>query len=71
MLQKVIRAGRHSLAVIVPAKFIHSLGIKAGDKVHVQPDIGKGTVRLRFTGAMQLPLPTSKSITTSHPGKSK
>ena len=57
MQQKVIRAGKHSLAVIIPAPFVHSLGIKAGDKVAVKSDIEKGIVRLKFVGAMQLRLP--------------
>ncbi len=58
MQQKVIRAGKHSLAVVVPAHFVHSLGIKAGDKVTVKPDIDKGIVKLKFAGSMQLHLPT-------------
>jgi antitoxin component of MazEF toxin-antitoxin module len=61
MVQKVIRAGRSSLAVIVPADFIHSLGIKPGDKVHVMTNIDKGTVNIRFSGAIQLRLPSSRS----------
>lgn len=60
MQQKVIRSGRNSLVVIIPAKFVHALGVKAGDKVRVRVNIGKGTVSLRFTGAMQLPLSYSK-----------
>lgn len=60
MSQKVIRVGKHSLAVIIPAKFVHSLGIKAGDKVRAQLNVGMGTVYLRFSGIVQLPLPTSK-----------
>jgi len=57
MRQKIIRAGRHSLAVIVPAAFVHSLGVKAGDTVEVHLNIEKGTVRLKFAGTMQLHLP--------------
>lgn len=60
MEQKVIRAGKHSLAVIIPAYFIHSLGIKAGDKVKVQTNINKGTVNMKFSGAIQLSFPTQK-----------
>lgn len=56
MRQKVIRAGRHSLAVIIPAKFTHIIGIKAGDWAQVQPNLQKGMVNIRFTGSMQLPL---------------
>lgn len=60
MLQKVIRVGKHSLAVIIPAKFVHGLGVKGGDKVKVRVNIGRGTVYLKFSGAVQLSLPTSK-----------
>lgn len=60
MSHKIIRAGKHSLAVIVPAYFIHSLGIKAGDSVRVKTNIHRGLVQLEFTGAMQLSLPTTK-----------
>ncbi len=56
MRQKIIRSGKHSLAVIVPAPFVHSLGIKAGDNVEVFPMMEKGIVNLKFTGAVQLPL---------------
>lgn len=59
MKQKVIRAGRHSLAVIIPADFVHSLGVKAGDYVLVKPHIEKGTVSMHFTGSLQLPLISS------------
>lgn len=60
MQHKVIRVGKHSLAVIVPARFIHGLGIKAGDNVSVETNMNKGTVRLKFKGVMQLTLPTEK-----------
>lgn len=56
MQQKIIRSGKHSLAVIIPATFVHSLGIKAGENVRVFTDIEKGIVNLKFTGAVQLPL---------------
>lgn len=56
MQQKVIRCGRHSLAVIVPAKFIHALGVTAGDFVRVQTHIESGKVTLHFSGTLQLPL---------------
>ncbi len=56
MTQKVIRSGKHSLAVIVPAPFVHSLGVKAGDSVNVFTNMEKGTVNLKFSGAVQLPL---------------
>lgn len=44
------------MAVIVPAPFVHSLGIKAGDCVDVFPNLEEGIVNLKFTGAVQLPL---------------
>lgn len=56
MRQKIIRSGKHSLAVIVPAPFVHSLGIKPGDFVEVYPNLEDGIVNLKFTGAVQLPL---------------
>lgn len=52
----MIRSGKHSLAVIIPATFVHSLGIKAGVDVNVFTNIEKGTVNLKFSGATQLPL---------------
>lgn len=57
MLQKIIRVGRSSLAVIIPAVFVHSLGIKAGDQVQVQSNMEKGSVILKFSGVVQLRLP--------------
>lgn len=59
MLQKIIRAGKHSLAVIIPAPFIHALGINPGDSVHVQANMDRGTVIMKFTGTLQLRLPTA------------
>lgn len=56
MRQKVIRAGKHSLAVIIPAPFVHSLGVKPGDDVHVFSNIARGIVRIKFAGSLQLPL---------------
>lgn len=61
MIHRVIRSGKSSLAVIVPARFIHALGIKAGDKVKVATNIEKGTVHLHFSGAIQLHLPSSQT----------
>ncbi|MBI4990556.1 AbrB/MazE/SpoVT family DNA-binding domain-containing protein [Candidatus Gottesmanbacteria bacterium] len=61
MIHRVIRSGKSSLAVIVPAEFIHALGIKPGDKVKVATNKEKGTVNLHFSGAIQLHLPSSQS----------
>jgi len=59
MLQKIIRVGTHSLAVIIPADFIHALGVKAGNRVKVQTFTNTGKVLLKFSGTFQLLLPTS------------
>lgn len=48
------------MAVIVPAPFVHSLGVKAGDNVTVFTNLEKGIVNLKFTGAVQLPLSLKK-----------
>ena len=39
----MIKIGRSSLGVIIPADFIHSIGVKSGDmvKVHTNPTHGK------------------------------
>lgn len=60
MKQKIIRAGRHSLSVVVPAKFVHALGVHAGETVEVNSDIESGIISLQFKGALQLRLPTDK-----------
>lgn len=61
MQQKVIRVGKHSLAVIIPAEFIHALGVTAGDLVKVQTHIENGKVSLYFSGTLQLPLTLNNS----------
>lgn len=58
MQQKVIKVGRSSLAVIIPAHFIHDLGIHSGDCVKVQTNSTKGKVEMTFSGILQLPLPS-------------
>lgn len=61
MKQKIIKAGPHSLAVVIPAKFRNALGIKKGDFVNVDTDSNKGIIKLKFTGSlMQLSLPQDK-----------
>ncbi len=62
MQQKVIRAGRSSLAVIIPAPFTHALGVKAGDNVFVQTHVDRGTVNIKFAGTLQLRLPSVNKI---------
>lgn len=59
MRHKIMKSGKHSLAVIVPADFVHTLGIKAGDNVEIATNSEKGIVNLKFSGAMQLPLSLS------------
>lgn len=61
MRQKVIRAGRSSLAVIIPAPFAHLLGVKAGDDVFVKTNLEKGNVIIKFAGTLQLPLKLKES----------
>ena len=56
MKHKVIKAGTHSLAVIIPADFVHTLGVKSGDEVIIQTDKDKGKVSVYFKGVMQLSL---------------
>jgi antitoxin component of MazEF toxin-antitoxin module len=61
MLQKVIRSGKHSLVVVIPARFIHALGVKAGDDVKVLANFSNGMVNIKFsTKTVQLALPTAK-----------
>lgn len=55
MAQKVFRTG-NSLAVTIPAPFVESLGVKAGDKVEVVVSPSKGRLTVKFSGACQLPL---------------
>ena len=60
MKHKVIMAGLHSLAVIIPATFTHALGIKKGDTVDVTALRERGEVRMKFKGSLQLMLPADK-----------
>jgi len=57
-MHKVIKIGSHSHAVIIPADFIHALGIKTGDKVKMILDKTKGEITIYFSGILQLSLPT-------------
>lgn len=56
--QKIIRTG-NSLAVTIPAPFVHAVGIKAGQEVEVKVDPETGQVIYTFSGAKQLPLSQS------------
>lgn len=55
MPQKILKTG-NSLAVVVPADFVKSLGVKAGDEVKVLFKPEKAEVLYKFSGAVQLPL---------------
>ena len=68
MKQKIIKAGPHSLAVVIPAEFRNALGIKKGDSVDVYTDSQKAKVMLHFKGNLQqLILPQSNlSKTVRH-----
>lgn len=61
MKQKVIRAGKHSLSVVIPSVFVHALGIHAGDECEVNPHLETGKVIYQFKGSMQLPLINTRS----------
>jgi hypothetical protein len=62
MSQKIIKVGTHSLAVIIPAEFVHSLGLRSGDYVKVVIDKEKGKVTLIFSGVLQLSLASQNNI---------
>jgi len=55
MRQKIIQAG-NSLMVVIPNKFVKSLGLKKGDSVKSQITISKGKITYSFSGAQQLSL---------------
>jgi antitoxin component of MazEF toxin-antitoxin module len=60
MRQKIVKIGRNSLAVIIPARFVHGLNLKSGDYVQVKTDLVKGNINLRFSGTAQMLLPDAK-----------
>ena len=55
MVQKILKTG-NSLAVVVPADFGKSLGLKAGESVKVFARPEKAEILYKFSGAQQLPL---------------
>lgn len=59
MKQKVFRTG-HSLAVVVPSKFVKDIALKAGDEVTVHTDEQSGTVTYIFPNITQLSLELGK-----------
>lgn len=55
MKHKVIRTG-NSKAVVIPAEFAQSVGVKIGDEVRVKTEPEKGRIVYTFKGAKQLKL---------------
>ncbi len=55
MSQKVLTAG-HSLAVTIPAAFVHNVGIKPGDDVQVSCQLNTAVMTVTFSNPSQLPL---------------
>jgi len=53
--QKIIKTG-NSLAVTIPAPFVHIIGIRAGQEVRVKVEPETGRVVYTFSGTKQLPL---------------
>lgn len=53
--QKIIKTG-NSLAVTIPAPFVHTIGIRAGQEVRVKVEPETGRVVYTFSGTKQLPL---------------
>jgi len=53
MKQKIMKVGS-SLGVTVPADFIKTIGIKAGDFVDVEKRTTKGEILYKFSGVQQL-----------------
>ena len=55
MKHKVIRTG-NSKAVVIPADFAQSVGVKIGDEVSLKPEPEKARIVYTFKGAKQLKL---------------
>lgn len=55
MAQKVFKTG-NSLAVTLPAGFVSSVGIRAGDQVRVKEEPEKSRLVYQFSATTQLPL---------------
>lgn len=56
--QKIIKTG-NSLAVTIPADFVKTVGVKAGQTVSVELQRETGQVIYTFKGTKQLPLSQS------------
>lgn len=59
MSQKVLTAG-HSLAITIPADFVHNVGIKPGDVVQVSTNLSTAVMIVTFSNPSQLPLLSDK-----------
>ncbi|MDP3998385.1 MAG: AbrB/MazE/SpoVT family DNA-binding domain-containing protein [bacterium] len=55
-MAKIFRTG-NSLAVVVPSRFVESLGLRSGDSVQVNSQVEKGRIVYQFSGVHQLSLP--------------
>lgn len=66
--QKIIKTG-NSLAVTIPAPFVHGVGVKAGQEVEVRVEPETGQVVYTFSGTKQLPL--SKNLVKKRRRKRK
>lgn len=55
MSQKVLTAG-HSLAVTIPADFVHNVGIKPGDTIQISTNLSTAIMTVTFSNPSQLPL---------------
>lgn len=53
MRQKIMKVG-NSVGVTVPADFVKSIGVRAGDSVDVKTKPEKGEVVYKFSGIQQL-----------------
>ena len=55
MTQKIIKTG-NSLAVTIPAFFVKTLGLRAGDLVKTKSEVDRGRLVFTFSGIRQLTL---------------
>lgn len=53
--KKIIKTG-NSLAITIPADFVHALGLKAGQMVSVEVKPEEGRMSCVFSGSKQLSL---------------
>lgn len=55
LAKHVVRTG-HSMAVVIPAKFVQKTGIQAGDPVEVNVNYEEGKITYKFVTIRQLNL---------------